>query len=66
MPFIQISLTSGRTEEQIEKMIEDVTKSVSQAVDAPESAIHVVVTEVEPKYWGIAGESVKRRRERTK
>lgn len=63
MPFIQINLTKGRSEEKIETLIHEVTKTISEFAEAPQSSIHVVINEIEPKHWGIAGESVKKRRE---
>ncbi|MCM3567484.1 2-hydroxymuconate tautomerase [Neobacillus mesonae] len=64
MPFVHISLTKGRTEEQLEKLIEEVTKTVSEVAEAPSSSIQVMINEVEIQHWGIAGESVKKRRQR--
>jgi 4-oxalocrotonate tautomerase len=64
MPFIQINLTKGRSDEKLEKLINEVTKTVAEFAEAPQSAIQVVINEIEPKHWGIAGESVKQRRAR--
>lgn len=64
MPYIQINLTKGRTEEKLETLIHEVTKTVSEYAEAPQSAIHVVINEIEPQHWGIAGESVTKKRER--
>lgn len=64
MPYIQINLTKGRSDEQLEMLIQEVTKTVSVVADAPQSAIQVVINEIELKHWGLAGESVKKRREK--
>jgi 4-oxalocrotonate tautomerase len=63
MPFIQINLTKGRSEEQLERLIQEVTKTVSEAAEAPLNSIQVVINEVDIQHWGLAGESVKKRRE---
>lgn len=64
MPFIQINLTKGRSDEKLETLIHEVTKTVSEFAEAPTSAIQVVINEIEPKHWGVSGESVKKRREK--
>lgn len=61
MPYIQINMTKGRSEEQIERLIHEVTKTVSEVADAPTSSIQVVINEVELRHWGISGESVNKR-----
>ncbi|MBM4763341.1 2-hydroxymuconate tautomerase [Bacillus sp. B15-48] len=63
MPYVQINLTKGRSEDQIERLINEVTKTVSEVADAPTTAIQVVVNEIELTHWGLAGDSVKKRRE---
>ena len=64
MPFIQINLTKGRSDEKLETLIHEVTRTVAEFAEAPTNAIQVVINEIEPKHWGIAGESVKQRRAR--
>ena len=58
MPFIQVSLLEGRSEQQKRaymKAITDVTVDILGA--APES-VRVVLTEVDPLHWAVAGEPV--------
>ncbi|WP_419887216.1 2-hydroxymuconate tautomerase [Neobacillus niacini] len=64
MPFIQINLTKGRSDETLETLIHEVTKTVSEVAGAPTNSIQVVINEIEPKHWGLSGESVKKRREK--
>lgn len=62
MPFIQINILEGRTPEKKERLIREVTDLVSDVLDAPVESIRVLIQEVQPEHWGIAGESVKKRR----
>ena len=55
MPFAQIYLMEGRTDEQKKAVIEKVTKALQEAVDAPIQNIRVWIPEVPKANWGIAG-----------
>lgn len=55
MPFAQIYLLEGRTEDQKRAVIEKVTKALQEAVDAPVENIRVWIQEVPKSNWGIAG-----------
>lgn len=60
MPFVQISIMEGRPPEKIEALIENVTATVSETLDAPIGNVRVLVTEVPKTHWGIGGKSAKR------
>ena len=55
MPFAQIYLMEGRTDEQKRAVIEKVTRALHEAVDAPVENIRVWIHEVPKANWGIAG-----------
>ncbi|MBL0422431.1 4-oxalocrotonate tautomerase family protein [Ramlibacter sp. AW1] len=59
MPFAQIFLIQGRTEEQKRAVIEQVTEALHQAVGAPKETIRVWIQEVPNTNWGIAGQTAK-------
>lgn len=59
MPFAQIFLIQGRTEEQKRAVIERVTDALHQAVGAPKETIRVWIQEVPNTNWGIAGQTAK-------
>ncbi|WP_370891371.1 4-oxalocrotonate tautomerase family protein [Janibacter sp. GXQ6167] len=46
MPLIEVTLTQGRTPEQIRSMISALTHAVADSIDAPIPSIRVVVREV--------------------
>ncbi|MCB0120710.1 MAG: 4-oxalocrotonate tautomerase family protein [Caldilineaceae bacterium] len=59
MPFAQIYLLEGRSEEQKRKVIENVTQALQDAVGAPKENIRVWIHDVPKTNWGIAGVSAK-------
>ena len=59
MPFAQIFMIEGRTEDQKRAVIEKVTKALVEAVDAPVGSVRVWITEVPKNNWGISGVSAK-------
>jgi len=59
MPFAQIYLLEGRTEEQKRAVIEKVTQALVDAVGAPVNTVRVLIQDVPKTHWGIAGTSAK-------
>ncbi|MEN9417587.1 4-oxalocrotonate isomerase [Sphaerotilus natans] len=59
MPFAQIHMIAGRTEEQKRAVIEKVTQALHEAVGAPKETIRVWIQEVPSTNWGIAGQTAK-------
>lgn len=62
MPLIQIHILEGRSAEKKEKLISEVSHTVSKVLDAPLENVRVLINEMPSAYWGIAGESVEKRR----
>jgi 4-oxalocrotonate tautomerase len=59
MPFAQIYMLEGRSEEQKKAVIEKVTQALVEAVGAPINTVRVLIQEVPATHWGIAGVSAK-------
>jgi 4-oxalocrotonate tautomerase len=59
MPFAQISIMEGRTPEQIESMIHEVTDAIQRSLGAPVETIRVLVEELPKTHWGIGGKTAK-------
>ncbi len=55
MPFIQVNLIEGRPPEKIKALIENITDTVVETLDAPKQSVRVMVTETPKTHWGIAG-----------
>lgn len=63
MPLIQITMLEGRTPERKEKLIEEITKTVSTVLGAPLESIRIGINEIPDTNWGIGGKSVHRRKQ---
>lgn len=59
MPFAQVFMIEGRTEEQKRAVIEKVSAALVEATGAPQQAIRVWIQEVPKTNWGIAGQTAK-------
>ncbi len=59
MPFAQIYLMEGRTEEQKRAVIEKVTAALCEAVGAPQENVRVWIHDMPSTNWGIAGKTAK-------
>jgi 4-oxalocrotonate tautomerase len=59
MPFAQVYLIEGRTEDQKRAVIEKVTDALVEALGAPKENVRVWLTEVPKTQWGIAGKTAK-------
>ncbi|GER17705.1 4-oxalocrotonate tautomerase [Variovorax boronicumulans] len=59
MPFAQIYLIEGRTEEQKRALIEKVTRAIVEAVDVPKENVRVWLHDMPKENWGIGGVSAK-------
>ena len=66
MPYVNVKITrEGATKEQKAQLIEEITRLVVEILGKnPETTI-VVIEEVDTDNWGIAGETVTVRRQRS-
>ena len=59
MPIIQIHMIEGRTNEQKEAVIREVTEAMVRAVGTPKESVRVLIHEMPKQHFGIGGESAK-------
>lgn len=59
MPLIQVNIIEGRSDEKKEKLIEALSKTTSEVLEAPLETVRVMINELPDNHWGIAGESVR-------
>jgi 4-oxalocrotonate tautomerase len=57
MPFAQIYMIEGRTDEQKKAVIEKVTAALSEALGAPVENVRVWIHDVPKTQWGIGGKT---------
>ncbi|MXZ07570.1 MAG: 2-hydroxymuconate tautomerase [Acidimicrobiia bacterium] len=55
MPIVTVNLLEGRSPEQIEGMIAAVSEALVRSLDAPIETVRVMVNELQPHGFGIAG-----------
>jgi 4-oxalocrotonate tautomerase len=55
MPFVEVTLTSGRSAEQLRALLSHITDAVVQAVDAPKASVRVVIREIPQTHWSAGG-----------
>lgn len=59
MPLIDIKIIEGRKPEKIDSLIQNVTETVSNTLDAPKQNIRVIIHEIPKTHWSIGGVSAK-------
>ena len=55
MPFANVFIIEGRTDEQKRAVIEKVTDALIEALGAPRENVRVWIQEVPATQWGIGG-----------
>jgi 4-oxalocrotonate tautomerase len=63
MPFIHATIVEGRTPEMKEQLISELTETASRVLQAPKENVRIQITELPPTHWGIAGQSIAKRKE---
>ncbi len=59
MPFAQIYMLEGRTEEQKRAVIEKVTQALVEAIGTPVANVRGWIHDVPKENWGIAGQTAR-------
>ncbi|MDO1605451.1 2-hydroxymuconate tautomerase [Lactobacillus sp. YT155] len=55
MPIVHIDLVEGRSDDQLKKMVQDVTNAISQDVDVPKERIHIIINEMKKNNYSVGG-----------
>ncbi|MGY3724249.1 4-oxalocrotonate tautomerase [Granulicatella balaenopterae] len=55
MPFVHVEMLEGRTREQKENLVKDITEVVAKNTGAPTDAVHVIITDLKPENLGQKG-----------
>jgi 4-oxalocrotonate tautomerase len=57
MPIVEINLLEGRSPDAKEALIAAVTDAIVTAIDAPRASVRVILREMAPEHFGVAGVS---------
>lgn len=60
MPIAQLYIIEGRTNEQKETLIQEVSEAMARSLDAPMDRIRVMITEMPKQHFGIGGQSARK------
>lgn len=55
MPIVRIELWEGRTLEQKDALIHEVTKAVEKSIGVKPEEVIVILNEVKKDHWGVGG-----------
>lgn len=55
MPLIQVSILKGRTAEQKRMLLGALTDAVVASVGGSPNSVRVIINEIEPSNWSVAG-----------
>ena len=60
MPIAQINILEGRTDEQKEALIKEVSEAIVRSLDAPIESVRVIINEMHKQHFGIGGRSAEK------
>ena len=61
MPFAQLYIAEGRTDDQKKKLIEKVTQAFVDALGTKPESVWITVQDVPKTQWGIGGKTLAER-----
>ncbi len=59
MPIVQIHLIEGRDDQKKEKLIKKVTEAICDSLEIDSSHVRIILSEMAPNHYAIAGETIK-------
>ena len=62
MPIVEMKIIEGRDQELKERLIENVTQTVSETLEVSPESVRVLIYEIPSTHWAIGGETVEKRR----
>lgn len=61
MPFIEVKMLSGRSDDQKKKLVAAITDAIVDICQSPRDGTMVVIEEFEKDHWAVAGQIVSER-----
>jgi 4-oxalocrotonate tautomerase len=62
MPYIEVNITKGATDQQKAELVEGITELMVKVLNKNPFSTQVVIKEIDSDSWGISGRSVKKLR----
>lgn len=59
MPYVEVNITKGASEQQKRELVEGITELLVRVLNKNPFSTHVAINEIEAQNWGISGRSVK-------
>ena len=61
MPFIEVKMLSGRSDDQKKKLAAAITDAIVEICQSPRDGTMVVIEEYESDHWAVGGQMVSER-----
>lgn len=61
MPFIEVKMLSGRSDDQKKRLAAAITDAIVDICQSPRDGTMVVIEEYESDHWAVAGQMVSER-----
>jgi 4-oxalocrotonate tautomerase len=58
MPFVSIRILEGHSQQRKDEISRRVTETISEVAQLPKEAVWVVIEDVKPSDWFVAGKAV--------
>ncbi|MFE4430541.1 4-oxalocrotonate tautomerase family protein [Peribacillus butanolivorans] len=62
MPIVEMKIIEGRDQEIKNRLIENVTQTVSETLGVSPESIRILIYDIPSTHWAIGGETVQNRR----
>ena len=62
MPIVEIKVIEGRDQELKERLIENVTRTVSETLEVTPESVRVLIYDIPSTHWAIGGKTMGKRR----
>ena len=62
MPLVEVTLTEGRTPQQLRALIHELHAAVTKAINAPAENVRVIIREVPATHWAAGDVTIAERR----
>ena len=58
MPIINVSLSPGRTTDQLKNLAVELTQATSRALEVPEHKVRIMLHEIPDTHWSTGGVTI--------